>query len=90
MAFPRKYINEQDIINAQKRDEHLKQERQDIINSGKYRQISNFNIGDIVLIRNFTKKSKYDPFFQCDPLTIIKVNDHGRCLTLMRISDEQL
>ena len=86
-VFPRKDVNEQDVQNARQRDELLKRERKNKINAGKYRKISKFQVGDIVLVRNFNKSSKYDPYFQYDPLEIIQVNNNGRCLTLRRLND---
>ena len=86
-VFPRKNITEHDVKNAQKRDELLKLEREERINHGKYRKESNFEIGDNVLIQNFARNSKFNPFFQCDPLQIIKVEDGGHRLTMKRISN---
>ena len=89
-VFPRKDIPMQDILNAQERDNLLKLGRENKINSGKYRKTSNFAIGDNVLIRNFTRNSKFDPYFQYDPLQIIEIHDNGRCLILKRINNGQL
>ena len=89
-VFPRKDITEQTIKTAQKRDELLKQGRTDKVNSTKYRKLSTFEIGDRVLIRNFTKTSKYDPYFLCDPLEIIDIANGGCRLTLKRISNGKL
>ena len=49
---------------ARARDTKLRSIRESYINSSKYKTPSNFNIGDKVLIRNFSKSSKYDPHFQ--------------------------
>ena len=89
-VFPRKDIPMQDILNAQERDNLLKLGRENKINSGKYRKTSNFAIGDNVLIRNFTRNSKFDPYFQYDPLQIIEIHDNGRCLILKRTNNGQL
>ena len=43
-----------------------------------------------MLIRNFARNSKFDPFFQCDPLQIIKVEDGGRRLNMKGISNGKL
>ena len=60
------------------------------MNSTKYCKLSTFQIGDRVLIRNFTKTSKYDPYFVCDPLEIIDIANGGCRLTLKRISNGKL
>ena len=85
--FPRRSISEQHIVRARARDADIKHSRQQRINSGKYRQQSTFRVGDLVLIRNYEKTSKYDPLFQYSPLTITDIHNDGRCLTLQRNSD---
>ena len=89
-VFPRRNVHNDTVENARERDAATKQRRQHTINSSKYRKPSNFQEGDIVLIRNFNKKSKYDPYFQYSPLAITKIENNGRCLTLMRLSDGQM
>ena len=86
-CFPRRDVLEQHIHDARVRDAEIKNDRQEKINSGKYRHQSTFQVGDKVLIRNFNKTSKYDPLFQTSPLVITDVQNNGRCLTLQRLSD---
>ena len=69
-SFPRISISEDEIKEARARDTKLKSIRESYINSSKYKTPSNFNIGDKVLIRNFNKSSKYDPYFQSKPCIV--------------------
>ena len=86
-SFPRRSVPEKNINEARIRDSALKHARQEKINAGKYRQQSVFGVGDIVLMRNYDKTSKYDPLFQYSPLMVTEVQNGGRCLTIQRISD---
>ena len=68
--FPRISFSEDDVKEARARDTKLKSIRESYINSLKYKTPSNFNIGDKVLIRDFNKSSKYDPYFQSEPCIV--------------------
>ena len=89
-VFPRRDILEHHIQEARQRDSATKHARKEKINSSKYRQKSSFGVGDTVLIRNYNKTSKYDPYFQYSPLTVTDIQNDGRCLTLQRHSDGRL
>ena len=86
-SFPRRDISEQQVKDARIRDADLKEIRQQKINASKYRKESDFQVGDTVLMRNFHKTSKYDPFFQLSPLVVTNIQNSGRLLTLQRHSD---
>ena len=86
-VFPRRSTDPQTIVDARQRDIRLKAERQEQINSGKFRKTSTFTVGDTVLIRNFDRTSKFQPYFQPSPLVVTEVLNSGRCLTLQRLSD---
>jgi len=62
-AFPRTTVSEQDVTNTRTRDRALKQQREGEINSSKYRKSSQLRIGDMVLLRNYHKTSKFQPTF---------------------------
>ena len=68
-TFPkfRTAASDKDIEVARFRDATLKAAREKKVNSSKYKSPSHFIIGDLVLIRNFNKRSKYDPYFQPEP-----------------------
>ena len=88
--FSPERIHDPIVEDARLRDDTIKQTRQHRINSSKYRKSSQFHEGDIVLIRNFNKSSKYDPYFQYDPLAVTQIDNNGRCLTLMLMSDGKM
>ena len=85
-AFPRVTMKDQDIQQARKRDQNLKMERQEKINSGKYVKRSIFQEGDAVYIRNYQKSHKFDPIFapkilkvfRSSPGKIAVVDDNGQ------------
>ena len=69
-SYPRISISEDEVKEARARDTKLRSIRERHINSSKYKTKSNFNIGDKVLIRNFNKSSKYNPYFQSKPCIV--------------------
>ena len=69
-SFPWISTSEDDIKEVRARDTKLKSKRESYVNSSKYKKPSNFNIGDKVLIQNFNKSSKYDPYFQSKPCIV--------------------
>ena len=62
-SFPRKKVSNQDIAKAKNKDLEKKIATEEVVNSSKYRKRSHFDVGDLVFVRNFNKKSKYDPIF---------------------------
>ena len=75
--FPRVSTNEQAIENARARDNAIKLQRQQDINSSKYRKQVQLQIGDIILLRNFNKTSKFDPIFAPDQCSIISFTNNS-------------
>lgn len=73
-AFPRVLVDDQQVKDARKRDWEAKVERQLEVNNSKYKKRSEFETGDWVLIRNFTKRSKFDPHFQPEPCRVTEVS----------------
>ena len=73
-AFPRVLVDDQQVKAARKRDWEAKVERQLEVNNSKYKKRSEFKTGDWVLIRNFTKRSKFDPHFQPEPCRVTEVS----------------
>ena len=69
--FPRKPVSEQEIIQAKERDQKLKEQNQEKINSSMYRTANQFQIGDWVIIRNHKKCSKFEPLFLPTPFQIM-------------------
>ena len=75
-VFPRVAVSDKQIQVARKQDVESKLERQVDVNSSKYKKRSEVGTGDWVLIRNFNKKSKFDPLFQPKPC-MVKQSENG-------------
>ena len=58
--LPRKAATQQETIQAKDRDRQIKEERK--TNSAKHKSSQNFK-GDNVLVRNYRKQSKFEPYF---------------------------
>ena len=69
--FPRRNISDKNIEEAKLLDLQKKRFNQDKINASKYKKISNFKVGDEVLVRNYNRRSKYDPLFESKPYNSI-------------------
>ena len=74
-AFPRVGVDTKSIERAQNTDKLKKVQRQQHINSSKYKSKTTINEGEWVLIRNFNKSSKFDPIFQQEPCKVISVEN---------------
>ena len=80
--FPRRASSNDEITAAKNKDIEQKKKNQDEVNSSKYRKTSNLVTGDTVLIRNFRKKSKFEPEFIPDPYDVIAVDNVSKKITL--------
>ncbi|CAB3982296.1 hypothetical protein LOTGIDRAFT_156980 [Paramuricea clavata] len=88
-AFPRRSVPPEQVEEARGKDKAMKQDRQDQVNASKYKIPSEFQIGDAVMLRNYTKSSKFDPVFlpqHCE----IECSDDGQCLTIERKRDGRI
>ena len=88
--FPRRSSSQAEIMAAKERDLHQKERKQMDVNSSKYRKTSNFVVGDLVLDRNYTKKSKFNPEFMTVPFEVIKINTEAKKLTLRKINGDNV
>ena len=80
--FPRVKVSENTVKEARKRDHSLKVKQQQIINAGKFRTDSNFNVGDHVLVRNYQKQRKFDPVFLPNDFVVIGIENGGLCIAV--------
>ena len=62
-VFPRSCITEIEVKDARKKDSSMKRDRQDRLNESKYCSKDRFLKGETVLLRNYRRTSKFDPFF---------------------------
>ena len=86
--FPRQKVSEQDITAAKSRDEQLKKKNELLVNSSKYRKQSQLDIGDIVYVRNFEKRRKFEPIFLEVPFVITDINEQGNKMQVKQIFNE--
>ena len=85
--IPRLEVNDEQIWSAKKQDELMKHEREDKVNSSKYRKSSDMFAGDIVMIRNYKKHSKCDLVFIPEAFKVLDVSKDGRLLIIVRNCD---
>ena len=86
-SFPRKSVTEDMIQTARHHDAKQKLEYQNKMTSSKYKKLSDVSVGDQVLVRNYQKRSKFEPLFLPDPFVITAIRDQGRKLELEKIDD---
>ena len=88
-VFPKKSIPDSDVETARNYDKLQKCDKQDTINSSKYKKTSNITVGDPVLVRNYRRRSKFQPIFAPEQYVVTGISDYGRKLKIERVSDGQ-
>ena len=73
-GFPRKSASEVQVQSARTRDLEHKKDNEDEVNASKYRKASDFNPGDVVLVRNHNATSKFHPKFAPEPYIVVDVD----------------
>ena len=89
-TFPYKPLDEKKIQLGIDKDKENKLQVEQKINSSKFKKKLNLTIGDNVLIRNYKKRSKFDPIFLSEPFVVADVRDQGRSILVERITDGQM
>ena len=84
LGFPRKTVNEEDVMNARARDRELKDIRNREINLSKYRKKHTFRIGDKVLAKNHNRNQKFDTLFHSKPFRIIGIDEETNKIVIMQ------
>ena len=87
--FPRKPSSAKEISLARESDKGKKQTRQESTNSSKYRKESNIGPGDIILVRDWTRKSKFDPIFLPSPFTVLELNKEMKNVLIKEINSSR-
>ena len=80
--FPGKAASEVQVQSARSRDYDQKKDNEDEVNASKYRKASNFNPGDMVLVRNHNATSKFDPKFTPEPYTVVSIDNESKKVVL--------
>ena len=86
-VFPRVSVSDDQVRESIQKDIDLKQNREEEINSSKFRQSSEISVGDTVMMRNHRKQSKSQPTFLPEAFKVVNVSQDGRILVIARKSD---
>ena len=89
-GFPRKSSSPSEVDKSRQLDKEAKEANQDKINSSKYRKRSVFSSGDIVLVRDCNRNSKFKPIFLPDPFVIVSIDTVAKKLVLEGLDGEKM
>ena len=78
--FPRKHVSLEEIAKARKLDKDNKNERKAEYNSSRHTKPANLQIGDQVLVRNFYKQNKFEPYFLPERYTVSDTLAQGKII----------
>jgi len=70
------------VHNAREADKEKKSKRQEATNATKYRKKSTILPGDLVLVRDWTRRSKFDPIFLPSPFLVQERNEEMKNVLL--------
>ena len=88
--FPRKSSSEIDVRESRKTDHESKVANQARVNSSKYRKQSSIGPGDVVLVRDCTRNSKFDPKYLPDPFILVKLNEDSKQVMLQGLKVQKV
>ena len=80
--FPRRTASDEEVASARERDKIQKETNEEKVNNSKYRKYSEFQPGELVLLRNFEKTSKFHPVFKPHPHVVLDVDPVAKKLLL--------
>ena len=80
--FPRKVASEMQVQSACSRDIDQKKDNEDEVNASKHRNSSDFNPGDLVLVRNHNATSKFHPKYTPGPYAVVEVDYESKKIIL--------
>ena len=78
--LPRRSLSADRIVQAQQLDASLKEERKAAYNSSIHTKAANFKVNDQVLVRNFYKKSKFEPYFLPERFIVTDTLANGKII----------
>ena len=70
------------VQSARSRDIDQKKDNEDEVNASKYRKSSDFNPGDLVLVRNHNATSKFHPKYTPEPYAVVEVDYESKKMIL--------
>ena len=88
--FPRKAITEEEIEVAREKDRKSKVANQEKVNASKYRARSEIVTGDVVLVRDCDRKSKFSPIFLPDPFEVKDIDEVAKKVILEGIQFDKV
>ena len=80
--LPQKALSEKEIKAARQRDSDKKNNRKNAYNSSPLTKNSYFKIGDFVLVRNYKRRSKFDPYFLPEKFCVVDISANGNILLI--------
>ena len=89
-AFPRKAVSDDDIKMSRVRDEQDKKKRQKAVNSSKYVKHDSFSRGDMVMVRDANRRSKFSSLFLPDPFVVVDLDDDAGHVILEDMNSTRL
>ena len=76
--LPRQTLSNDEVLTARKTDKDSKETRKADYNASRHVKPANFQAGEQVLVRNYTKKSKYEPTFLPERYVVVDVMANGK------------
>ena len=73
-----KSLSEEQIKTARQKDNDKKYERKNTYNSSCLTKSSYFEIGDLVIVRNYKQCSKFDPYFLPEKYCVVDISANGK------------
>ena len=89
-AFPRKTVSDGDIKMSRAMDEQNKEERQKVVNNSKYVKHDSFSRGDMVMVRDANRRSKFSSLFLPDPFVVVDLDDDAGHVILEDMNSTRL
>ena len=78
--LPRAHCSDEDVTDARQNDRDTKDLRKEKFNASRHTKPSEFFMGEQVLVRNFYKKSKFEPVFLPERYVVIDVLANGKII----------
>ena len=80
--LPHKSLSEKEINLARLRDKDKKINRKNVYNPSHLTKNTYFEIGDFVLVKNYKRRSKFDPYFLPETFCVIGISANGNILLI--------
>ena len=87
-TFPRKIYTDTDIKVARSADKNVKNKRAKAYNASRHTKKSLFKIGDYVLVKNFNKRSKFEPQYMLQKYIVHDVYANGTKIVVKNLSND--